>query len=51
MIGTIGVLERSADEGLLELEQVFTKLKKTDFRIRPEFLDERLRLHRERSKR
>ncbi len=43
--GTIGVLERAADEGLLDLEEAFARLKETDFWISPRLLDKRLKLH------
>jgi predicted nucleic acid-binding protein len=45
-IGTIRVLERAASEGLLPLDKAFEAVKKTDFWISHELLDERLRLHR-----
>jgi len=43
--GTIGVLESAADRGLLDLEDAFGRVKKTDFWISHELLDERLRLY------
>jgi len=45
--GTIGVLERAAEMGLIDLSQAFDEIRKTDFWISPELLDERLRLHRQ----
>lgn len=42
--GTIGVLELAADQRLLDLEDVFARLKNTDFWISPQLLDERLKL-------
>ncbi len=42
--GTIGVLELAADRGLVELREVFGRVKETDFWISHELLDERLRL-------
>jgi len=45
--GTIGVLEQAAESGLLDLADVFTRLRKTDFRIAPGVLEKRLQLHRE----
>ena len=42
--GTIGVLELAADQGLLDLEDAFARLKNTDFWISPRLLDERLKL-------
>lgn len=44
-IGTVRVLERGAEQGLLELKDAFDRLKRTDFWISHELLDERLRLH------
>jgi predicted nucleic acid-binding protein len=44
--GTVGVLELAASRKLLDLEGAFARLKKTDFWIAPELLDERLKLHR-----
>jgi len=43
--GTIGVLELAARQGLLDLKDAFERVKKTDFWISHEFLDERLKLH------
>lgn len=48
--GTIGVLELAADEGLLNLEDTFARVKNTDFWISNEFLDERLKLYLARKK-
>jgi predicted nucleic acid-binding protein len=48
--GTIGVLEQAGDKGLVDLEDVFGKIKKTDFWISHELLDVRLKLHKERRK-
>lgn len=42
--GTVGILELAADRGLLDLSDAFARLKKTDFWISSELLDERLRL-------
>lgn len=44
--GTIGVLELAADRELLDLQEAFVRLRKTDFWISPALLDDRLRLHR-----
>ena len=41
--GTVGILEKAADERLIDLENAFEKLKQTDFWISPELLDTRLR--------
>jgi len=41
--GTIGVLERAAENGLLNLREAFLRLKEQpDFWIQPNYLDERL---------
>jgi predicted nucleic acid-binding protein len=44
--GTVGLLERAADQGLLDLSEAFERVKRTDFWVRPALLDERLRQHR-----
>ncbi len=44
VIGTIGVLEAAATRDLIDLGDVFEKVKKTDFWVKPNFLDERLAL-------
>ena len=43
--GTIGVLEFAADQGLLDLQHAFMRVKETDFWISHELLDERLKLY------
>jgi len=43
--GTIGVIELAAERGLLDLQVAFALVKKTDFWISHELLDERLKLH------
>lgn len=48
VVGTVGVLELAAEEGLIDLERAFEEVKKTDFWVSPQFLDERLALFRER---
>jgi predicted nucleic acid-binding protein len=48
--GTIGIIERAADQNLLELKDTFERIKKTDFWISHELLDVRLKLHLERKK-
>jgi len=40
--GTIGILERAAEEGLLELGEAFERIKKTDFWIPSRLLDTEL---------
>lgn len=46
--GTIGLLELAADRGLLDLEDAFNRVKRTDFWISDVLLDERLRVYRQR---
>lgn len=41
--GVVGVLERAATEGLLNLRDSFERLRRTDFWISPHLLDARLR--------
>ncbi len=48
--GTIGILEQAADECLLDLEDAFTRLRKTNFRIAPAILDRRLQIREDRQK-
>jgi predicted nucleic acid-binding protein len=43
--GTVGVLELAADNGLLDLQEAFARVKKTDFWISHDLLDDRLRQH------
>ncbi|HUG90496.1 MAG TPA: DUF3368 domain-containing protein [Planctomycetaceae bacterium] len=43
--GTVGVLELAANRGLLELRDAFERIKRTDFWISHQLLDERLRLY------
>lgn len=50
-IGTVRVLERAAEEGLLDLKDAFDRLKQTDFWIAHALLDERLKLHLSRTQR
>jgi len=45
LTGTIGVLELAATARLLDLQEAFERVKKTDFWISHRLLDERLRLH------
>jgi predicted nucleic acid-binding protein len=44
-IGTIRVLERAAEEKLLDLKDAFDRVKASDFWISQDLLDERLRIH------
>lgn len=44
LTGTIGVLEMAARADLLDIEEAFDRVKRTDFWISPKLLDERLRL-------
>jgi predicted nucleic acid-binding protein len=43
--GTVGVLELAADQGLVDLQEAFDRIKHTDFWIPHDLLDERLKLH------
>jgi predicted nucleic acid-binding protein len=43
--GTIGVLEQAADQGLLDLNEAFTRIKNSDFWIAPELLNARLKIY------
>jgi predicted nucleic acid-binding protein len=49
-VGTVRVLERAAEENLIDLSVAFNNLKKTDFWISTQLLDERLRLFSNRPK-
>ncbi len=42
VVGTVGVLELAAEAGLLDLEQAFEAVKRTDFWVSARFLDERI---------
>lgn len=42
VVGTIGILELAARRGLLNLEEAFSRLARTEFRIRPEYLAQRI---------
>jgi predicted nucleic acid-binding protein len=48
--GTIGVLERAADQGLLDLAEAFDRIKGTNFWVSHTLLDARLRMHRSRKR-
>jgi len=43
LTGTIGVLEMAAAANLLDLKEAFERVKRTDFWISPNLLDERLK--------
>jgi predicted nucleic acid-binding protein len=47
-IGTLGLLDRAARHGLIDLAAALTRLKATNFRHRPEMLDVLIAQHRER---
>ena len=49
--GTVGVLERAAERGLLDLERAFQRLAATNFRIEPVYLEAALERDRERLRR
>ena len=44
-IGTLGLLDRAARRGLVDLCLVLSRLKATNFRVRPQLLDELLARH------
>jgi predicted nucleic acid-binding protein len=44
--GTIGLLQRAAEHGLLDLADAFARIKETDFWISPKLLDTELERHR-----
>lgn len=46
--GTLGVLERAAERGLLNLEQAIDALRRTSYRIREEVLESLLKRHAQR---
>ena len=43
--GTLGVLDLAARRGLIDLAMAFARLKTTNFRYRPEIMDELLQAH------
>jgi predicted nucleic acid-binding protein len=52
VVGTLGVLERAAEKGLLNLSEAAAKLRRTNFFVSPELLDaalERERLRRKKN--
>lgn len=49
--GTIGVLERAASEGLLDLREAFDRLQATDFWVNSALLEARLAAHEQRPSR
>jgi predicted nucleic acid-binding protein len=51
LTGTVGILERAADIGLVELENAFDRLKRTDFWIPAALLDERFQIWRDEHRR
>jgi predicted nucleic acid-binding protein len=48
LTGTIGVLELAAKSNLLDLDDAFDRVKRTDFWISPKLLDERLKIYQKR---
>ncbi len=48
--GTIGILQRAAEQGLLDLADAFAGIKRTDFWISPKLLDAELERSRERKR-
>jgi predicted nucleic acid-binding protein len=49
VIGTIGILERAALGKLLDLKQAIDRIRRTDFRVSDEFLNQTLQRHADRS--
>jgi predicted nucleic acid-binding protein len=49
-IGTLGVLDRAARHGLIDLETAFAQLKATNFRVRPDIMGALLVQHKKRTK-
>ncbi len=47
VIGTIGILERAARRGLLDLRQAVERIRGTNFRVSDEILDQALRRNRQ----
>lgn len=50
VVGTIGLLDRAANRGLIEIGLVVGRLKATNFRYRPQLLDEVVTRHRKDAK-
>ena len=48
--GTVGIIERAADQGLIDLKETFARIKETDFWISHKLLDARLELFLRRKK-
>jgi predicted nucleic acid-binding protein len=49
-IGTVRVLERAAEEQLVDLKEAFDRIRKTDFWVSPKLLEERLKIFLSRKK-
>jgi predicted nucleic acid-binding protein len=49
ILGTLGVLERAASVGLIELQTALDQIRQTDFRVSDEVIQAILQRHRERS--
>lgn len=45
IVGTIGILERASDQGLVELNSVFVRLRQTDFFVSDDLLKEAMARH------
>ena len=50
VVGTVGVLERAAENGLLNLREAFLRLRRTDFWVAERLLNERLKVFEERQR-
>jgi predicted nucleic acid-binding protein len=49
VIGTLGILDKAASNGLIDLHQAISKLKQTSFRATSEMIEELLKQHEERN--
>jgi predicted nucleic acid-binding protein len=49
VVGTVGILEAAAARNLIDLADAFQKVKKTDFWVKPAFLDSRLTMFQKRT--
>lgn len=45
IIGSIGILERAAERGLLDLNEAFQRVRRTDFHVSNELLDQSMERH------
>jgi predicted nucleic acid-binding protein len=45
VVGTVGIIERAAKKNLLDIQEAFAGLKKTNFRVSESLVDEAIRRH------